>query len=75
MEDAATYLGQKGYTIKSQEGIYKVSKKNVFFKENVELIHKDYTIKSDTLIYYTDKKTSDIKGNTEITTENNHINC
>jgi len=66
---------EKGYTIESQKGIYKVSKKNVIFKENVELIHKDYTIKSDTLIYYTDKKTSDIKGNTEITTENSHINC
>lgn len=66
---------EKGYTIESQKGIYKVSKKNVIFKENVELIHKDYTIKSDTLIYYTDKKTSDIKGNTEITTENSHIKC
>ena len=75
MDGATVKDIEKGYTIESQEGIYQVSKKNVFFKENVELIHEDYTIKSDTLLYFTENKTSDIKGNAVITTENSHINC
>ena len=56
MDGARVIDIEKGYTIESQEGIYQVSKKNIFFKENVELIHEDYSIKSDTLLYYTEKK-------------------
>ncbi len=65
----------EGYTINSQEGIFKTKINTIFFKKNVKLNHPEYDIFSDTLIYNTELQNTKIIGKTKISTKNSIINC
>lgn len=66
---------EKGYEIKSEKGEFNTQLQNVFFRNNVQLIHKDYKIISDSLVYHTHTQKSDIIGNAEIQTAKSSIFC